>query len=89
MTFPSVLPDDARLASVVARPLFMRQEYGEIIKHMEAHQIENLAVPLIPDTEIRAIDEMIRRAWLLRDDANKLERDALSRLQALFARRGP
>jgi hypothetical protein len=74
----------AWLASRLAKPLMTRQEYGGIIKHLEPHQIESLPVPLLPDEEIREIDTTIRRAWALREEANRLEEKALAALERRF-----
>lgn len=70
----------AWLASRIAKPLFARQEYGGIIKHMEAHQIQSLPVPQLPSATTKSIDSKIRRAWELREEANRLEESALAEL---------
>lgn len=74
----------AWLASKTAKPLFMRQEYGGIIKHLEAHQVNGLPVPMAPKKDLELIDGKVRRAWALREEANRLEQDAIAHLDGLF-----
>jgi type I restriction enzyme, S subunit len=71
----------AWLASRIAKPLFARQEYGGIIKHMEAHQVQSLPVPQLPGSAMKSIDSKVRRAWELREEANRLEESALAELE--------
>ena len=71
----------AWLASKIAKPLFARQEYGGIIKHIEAHHVQNLPVPQLPSPTTRSIDAKVRRAWALREEANRLEEAAITELE--------
>lgn len=72
----------AWLASKIAKPLFSRQEYGGIIKHMEAHQVQSLPVPQLHGAAMKSIDSKVRKAWELREEANRLEEAALSELES-------
>jgi type I restriction enzyme, S subunit len=74
----------AWLASRLAKSLFMRQEYGGIIKHIEAHHVQSLPVPQASSSVQTSVDSKIRKAWELREEANRLEREAISELDRLL-----
>ncbi len=62
----------AFLSTWIGQALIAKDQYGSAIKHLEAHHIGNISVPLIPDDEQKNIHEAIWKAYALRDEANTL-----------------
>ncbi len=70
----------AFLASWMGQALLSKDQYGSAIKHLETHHIAGIPIPLLPETEQRAIHDKILRAYELRDEANELLDEANQRL---------
>jgi type I restriction enzyme, S subunit len=62
----------AYLASRLGRPLMTKSEYGSTVSHLEAKHILTVPVPDVDMPHQLAIDDKIRSAYGLRDEANLL-----------------
>ena len=64
------------LSSWIGQALLTKDQYGSAIKHLEAHHVANIPVPLLPDSEMEEVADMMGQAYSLRDEANQLLDDA-------------
>ena len=62
----------AFLCSWIGQALLSKDQYGSAIKHLEAHHVAGVPVPLIPMSEQEKIDHEIYQVFVLRDEANTL-----------------
>lgn len=49
-----------------------RDRYGSTVKHLEPHHLKGVPIPVFSKEHQAAIDELIRDAWRIRDEANAL-----------------
>ena len=70
----------AYLASWIGQALLTKDQYGSAIKHLEAHHVDNIPVPLLSSADMDEIADKIERAYGLRDEANMLLDEADSAL---------
>ena len=70
----------AYLASWIGQALLTKDQYGSAIKHLEAHHVDNIPVPLLSCAEMDEIADNIEHAYGLRDEANTLLDGAESEL---------
>ncbi|MBN1450635.1 MAG: restriction endonuclease subunit S [Anaerolineales bacterium] len=75
----------AFLASWIGQELLSRDQYGSTIKHLEAHHISNIPIPLVSEAEQQKIHAQIMRAYKLRNEANHLLDQADQQLYAELA----
>ena len=62
----------AYLASWVGQALLTKDQYGSAIKHLEAHHVASVPVPLLPIPQMEQIAATVREAQTLREEANQL-----------------
>ncbi|MDT0649899.1 methylation-associated defense system restriction endonuclease subunit S MAD5 [Autumnicola edwardsiae] len=62
----------AYLTSKYGNGLLTQSSYGGVVKHIEPHHIKNLPIPVFPIKEQLAIDNLIKQASRLREEANGL-----------------
>ncbi|AIF82368.1 restriction endonuclease S subunit [Candidatus Nitrososphaera evergladensis SR1] len=70
----------AFLSTWIAQSVVTRDQYGLAINHVEPHQIEDLAVPILDKKIMGLFDHQIKYAYSLRQQANK----KLDEAEALF-----
>ncbi len=75
----------AWLASDYGQALIGRYSYGSVIVEIDRFMIGELAIPLLPDAEIKAIARLVLDANRLRNEAWELEQSALRRLSSEIA----
>ncbi len=77
------------LWAYMASPTFQSiiKPYGAVVPHIEAEHLTGLPVPRLEPSDEEKIDEMVRRAWNLRDEANKLLDDAVETIETLVKNR--
>jgi type I restriction enzyme S subunit len=74
----------AFLSSPYGQYQLKREIYGSVINHLEGEHVANVEV-LMPDADIqRKIGEPVLRAYALRDQANRLELEAIEKLEGLI-----
>jgi type I restriction enzyme S subunit len=71
----------AYLASSIAKPLVTKDQYGGVVDHIEPAHIATLPVPMLEPSTRRRIGDKIVEAWRLREEANRLETEAISELE--------
>lgn len=76
----------AYLSTEVGQTLLKRGQYGAVIKEIDPKQVRPIPVPVAKNETRRRINEKIVRAWELRDEANRLESEAISELESLIDR---
>ena len=62
----------AFLMSWVGQALLRKNQYGSAIKHLEPHHLAGIPVPVLAESEMRAVSDGISRAYSLREEANEL-----------------
>lgn len=62
----------AYLSSWIGQALLTKDQYGAAVKHLEAHHVNSVPVPLLPEGTRQAIDKNILKAYGLREQANIL-----------------
>ncbi|HUT15718.1 MAG TPA: hypothetical protein VMY98_05685 [Anaerolineae bacterium] len=62
----------AYLLCSIGQALLCKDQYGSAIKHLEAHHIAGVPVPLLGETEHKTIHNQVARAYALRQEANDL-----------------
>jgi type I restriction enzyme, S subunit len=72
----------AFLSSSIGQAILTKDQYGSAIKHLEAHHIAGVSVPLMPIHEQEVIHNQIMRAYALREEANLLLDEAEEMLYA-------
>lgn len=70
----------AWLASAYGQTLLLRHQYGSVITHLDREMLGAIPVPILPDTEQKAIATLVLDANRLRDEAWSLEQGALKML---------
>lgn len=77
----------AFLSSPYGRHQMMREIYGGVVDHIEVANIEGVLVPT-PPTETQAeVGRCVVQAFERKDEASRLEEEAIHRLEALLDRR--
>lgn len=67
----------AYLSSRYGYGLLTQSGYGGVVKHIEPHHIQDIPVPIFPETKQKEIDILIRRSSNLRVKANTFLADAI------------
>lgn len=77
------------LWAYLASPMFQAivKPYGAVVPHIEAEHLQDLPVPRLSDGEEARIDSMVRKAWELRDEANRLLDEAVETTEELIRNR--
>lgn len=70
----------AWLASAYGQLLVLRYQYGSVITHLDREMLGEIPVPILPDTDRKAIATLVLEANCLRNEAWVLEQDALKLL---------
>jgi len=70
----------AYLWSWIGNALLTKDQYGMTVKHIEPEHVRQLLVPILPKNIQRKIHEKIIKAWQLREEANRLEEQAINEL---------
>jgi type I restriction enzyme S subunit len=72
----------AYLSSKFGQAVLTKGQYGGTVKHLEAHHLlSSITIPVIQDDARQRIHEMIMKAYVLREEANQLENDAIKELE--------
>lgn len=72
----------AYLASSIAKPLVTKDQYGGVVDHIEPKHMATLPVPMLDPSVRKRISEKVVKAWKMREDANKLEGEAVAELES-------
>jgi len=67
----------AYLSSKYGYGLLTQSSYGGVVKHIEPHHIENLPIPMLPDTKQQQIHNLIEDASSLRVESNAMLKEAI------------
>lgn len=78
----------AWLASAYGQALIARYSYGSVILELDRFMVGQIPVPILPDSERKAIAALVLAANRLRDEAWQLERGALKLLHSEIELRG-
>lgn len=62
----------AYLSCWIGQALLRKDQYGSAIKHLEAHHIAGVPVPLVGESQRQTIHDQVARAYSLREEANDL-----------------
>lgn len=77
----------AWLASAYGQTLIVRYSYGSVIMELDRFMVGEIPVPILPDAKRDAIAALVLDANHLRDEAWKLEQEALQLLRSELALR--
>lgn len=66
----------AYLSSKYGYGLLTQSGYGGVVKHIEPHHVENIKIPILPESKQQQIHQLILEASKLRVEANKLLKEA-------------
>jgi len=70
----------AYLWSWAGNALLTRDEYGMTVRHIEPEHVREIPVPIPPKDVQQKIHGLVVEAWRLREEANRLEDEAVRRL---------
>jgi type I restriction enzyme S subunit len=62
----------AFLNSTIGQTFLLKQQYGITVKHIEPKHIEEMPLPLLPNSDIKEINRKILEAHKLREEAQEL-----------------
>jgi type I restriction enzyme S subunit len=71
------------LASEFGNRLIRRHSYGSVILEIDKEMLSSVSVPLLPEEQRHEIGNLVLRANKLRDEAWKLEKDAITRIEQI------
>jgi type I restriction enzyme, S subunit len=72
----------ACLSTSILRSLLI--PYGAVVRHLEASHLEGLPIPRLEEDQERRIHSMVKKAWELRDEANRLLDEATQTSEQLI-----
>jgi len=70
----------AFLNSSIGQTFLLKEQYGITVKHIEPDHVSNIPIPMLPESDIREINEKILEAHKLREEAQEL----LSKAEGTF-----
>jgi type I restriction enzyme S subunit len=62
----------AFLNSSIGQTFLLKQQYGITVKHIEPKHVEEMPLPLLPNSDIKEIDQKILEAHRLREEAQEM-----------------
>jgi restriction endonuclease S subunit len=68
----------AYLSSRYGYGLLTQSSYGGVVKHIEPHHIQDIPIPVLPDSKQGEIDDLIKQSSSLRINANAFLIDAIN-----------
>ncbi|MCT4673881.1 MAG: restriction endonuclease subunit S [Prolixibacteraceae bacterium] len=72
------------LSSKYGYGLLTQSGYGGVVQHIEPHHIEDLSIPILPDSKQQEIHNLILEASNLRVEANKLLSEAVEYFESFI-----
>jgi len=74
----------AYLSSKIGKSLVSKDQYGGVVDHIEAQHVKEIPIPEISLDLMAGINEKIVKAWKLREEALKIENNAIRDLEVLL-----
>ncbi len=75
----------AYLSSPICQALI--KPYGAVVRHIEPEHLADLPIPRLDSSAEERIHEMVKKAWELRDEANRLMDEAISTAEEMVRNR--
>lgn len=86
-SFRPILP--GYLAACLSTPLMQSLviPYGAVVRHIEPSHLNGILIPRLDDDEEKQVHSLVKKAWELRDEANRLLGEAIQTTEQLIRNR--